>query len=244
MGLLWYTAQELEEYSLKLDWKLVKDDNGGVFVGFPNPGNDPWVAVNQGYEIQIDASDAADRTTGAIYTFQGADAAAVTAALKPVGQWNAYDIRVEGDRIRIYLNDVLVNDFTSTDPARDLSSGFIGIQNHGAGETVSYRNIRVKDLGAEPEPELAVSVTVQPKCVAGKVTLNVRAVNDDTVPVDVVLSTPFGKKTMTGVLPGKSAQQTFATRSTSIEAGTATVTATSGGKEVVVETTYDASSCG
>ncbi|WP_318243629.1 family 16 glycoside hydrolase [Oerskovia gallyi] len=244
MGLLWYTAQELEEYSLKLDWKLVKDDNGGVFVGFPNPGNDPWVAVNQGYEIQIDASDAADRTTGAIYTFQGADAAAVSAALKPVGQWNAYDIRVEGDRIRIYLNDVLVNDFTSTDPARDLSNGFIGIQNHGAGETVSYRNIRVKDLGAEAEPELAVSVTVQPKCVAGKVTLNVRAVNDDTVPVDVVLSTPFGKKTMVGVLPGKSAQQTFATRSTSIEAGAATVTASAGDKEVVVETAYDASSCG
>ena len=42
-------------YSLKLDWKLVKDDNGGVFVGFPNPGNDPNVAINQGYEIQIDA---------------------------------------------------------------------------------------------------------------------------------------------------------------------------------------------
>ncbi|MBD8062644.1 DUF1080 domain-containing protein, partial [Actinomycetaceae bacterium Sa1BUA1] len=145
MGLLWH-QDELGEYSLKLDWKLVKDDNGGVFVGFPNPGNDPWVAVNQGYEIQIDATDADDRTTGAIYTFQGADLEARDAALNPVGSWNSYEIVVQGDNIKIYLNEVLVNDFTSTDPARDLSAGFIGIQNHGGGETVFYRDIQVKDL--------------------------------------------------------------------------------------------------
>ncbi len=143
LGLLWHTAQEFTDYSLKLDWKLVKDDNGGVFVGFPNPGGDPWVAVNQGYEIQIDATDAPDRTTGAIYTFQGADADAVAGALNPVGQWNAYEIEVSGETIRVHLNGVLVNEFTSTDPARDLA-GFIGLQNHGAGEAVSYRDVRIR----------------------------------------------------------------------------------------------------
>ncbi|MGW2095661.1 family 16 glycoside hydrolase [Promicromonospora sukumoe] len=145
MGLLWHST-ELNEYSLKLDWKLKKDDNGGVFVGFPNPGNDPWVAVNQGYEIQIDATDEADRTTGAIYTFQGADPEAVERALKPVGSWNSYEIRVEGQTIKVVLNGELVNDFVSTDPARDLAQGFIGLQNHGQGEAVSYRDVRVKDL--------------------------------------------------------------------------------------------------
>ncbi|KGM03885.1 hypothetical protein Q760_07785 [Cellulomonas cellasea DSM 20118] len=154
LGLLWYTAQEFGEYTLKLDWKLVKDDNGGVFVGFPNPGNDPWVAVEQGYEIQIDASDEADRTTGAIYTFQGADPAAVARALKPVGQWNAYEIEVAGDTIRVHLNGVLVNEFTSTDPARDLSSGFVGLQNHGAGEAVSYRDVRIRSTSSSGTYEL------------------------------------------------------------------------------------------
>ncbi|WP_260459133.1 family 16 glycoside hydrolase [Actinotalea ferrariae] len=148
LGLLWYTAQEFAEYSLKLDWKLVKDDNGGVFVGFPNPGEDPWVAVDQGYEIQIDATDAPDRTTGAIYTFQGADPDAVAEALNPVGQWNAYEIEVSGETIRVHLNGVLVNEFTSTDPARDLA-GLVGVQNHGAGEAVSYRDIRIRS-GASP----------------------------------------------------------------------------------------------
>ncbi|MEE6297353.1 family 16 glycoside hydrolase, partial [Georgenia wangjunii] len=160
MGLLWYTGQEFGDYSLKLDWKLVKDDNGGIFVGFPNPGNDPWVAVNQGYEIQVDATDADDRTTGAVYTFQGADLEAVEAALNPVGSWNSYEIVVEGDdTIKIYLNDVLVNDFTSTDPARDLSSGFIGVQNHGGGETVFYRNIQIANLADLPEEVAPAAVT-------------------------------------------------------------------------------------
>ena len=145
LGLLWYAQQEFTDYSLRLDWKLINDNNGGVFVGFPNPGNDPWVAVNQGYEVQIDATDAPDRTTGAIYTFQGADPSAVAAALKPVGSWNSYDIRVEGSTIKVFLNGTLVNDFTSTDPARDLA-GFVGMQNHGGGETVYYRNVQVKEL--------------------------------------------------------------------------------------------------
>ncbi|WP_454859483.1 family 16 glycoside hydrolase [Promicromonospora soli] len=147
MGLLWHTGQELGEYSLKLDWKLVKDDNGGVFVGFPDPGNDPWVAVNQGYEIQIDASDEPDRTTGSIYTFQGADPEAVEQALNPVGSWNSYEIRVVGQTIKVLLNGVLVNDFVSTDPARDLAQGYVGLQNHGGGETIYYRDVRVKNLG-------------------------------------------------------------------------------------------------
>ncbi|WP_129789312.1 family 16 glycoside hydrolase [Promicromonospora panici] len=147
MGLLWYTGQELGEYSLKLDWKLVKDDNGGIFVGFPDPGNDPWVAVNQGYEIQVDGSDEPDRTTGSIYTFQGADPEAVEQALNPVGSWNSYEIRVVGQTIKVLLNGVLVNDFVSTDPARDLAQGYVGLQNHGGGETIYYRDVRVKNLG-------------------------------------------------------------------------------------------------
>src|SRR3712207_7831141 len=52
------------------DWKMEGDDNSGVFVGFPDPGTDPWVAVNRGYEIQIDATDDPDSTTGAIYNFR------------------------------------------------------------------------------------------------------------------------------------------------------------------------------
>nr|WP_245930365.1 DUF1080 domain-containing protein [Allonocardiopsis opalescens] len=146
MGMLWYEAQQFGSYSLMLDWRVAGDDNSGVFVGFP-PSDDPWSAVNNGYEIQIDATDADDRTTGAVYGFQSADLAARDAALNPPGEWNTFELLVEGERLRIYLNDVLINDFTNTDPARSLTDGHIGLQNHGEGDDVSFRDIRIMELG-------------------------------------------------------------------------------------------------
>ena len=153
MGLLSFT-EEFNAYSLKLDWKVAGDDNSGIFVGYPEPGDDPWVAVNQGYEIQIDATDAPDRTTGSVYSFQSADIPARDGALKPPGEWNSYEIVVQAQTIKVYLNGVLINSFVSTDPARDLTQGFVGIQNHGDGDDVSFRNIQIKEI-----PDNAAPVT-------------------------------------------------------------------------------------
>ncbi|WP_405801614.1 ThuA domain-containing protein [Streptomyces sp. NBC_01506] len=151
MGLYWYRAKEYASYSLKLDWRMAGDDNSGVFVGFP-ASDDVNTSVNQGYEIQIDATDAADRTTGSIYGFKAADLTARDNALNPPGSWNTYEIRVEGERLQVFLNGVRINDFTNTDPVRSLAQGHIGIQNHGTGDDVSFRNIRIKELGGTTPP--------------------------------------------------------------------------------------------
>ena len=146
MGLLWYDARQFGSYSLKADWRPAGDDNSGIFVGFP-PSGDPWSAVNNGYEVQIDATDAPDRTTGAVYGFQGADATARDAALNPPGAWNTFELLVEGERLQVFLNGVRINDFTDTDPVRGLA-GHVGIQNHGDGDEVAFRDIRIKEIGA------------------------------------------------------------------------------------------------
>ncbi|MFD6529397.1 ThuA domain-containing protein [Streptomyces sp. NPDC060184] len=145
MGLLWYAGRSFESYSLKLDWKTEGDDNSGVFVGFP-PSDDPWSAVDHGHEIQIDATDTPDRTTGSVYGFKSADRKKRDRALNPPGEWNTYEIRVEGERLRVWLNGVRINDFTNTDPSRSLREGHLGIQNHGAGDQVSFRDIRIREL--------------------------------------------------------------------------------------------------
>ncbi|MEV6834041.1 ThuA domain-containing protein [Streptomyces sp. NPDC051133] len=145
LGLLWYTPSGFGSYSLKLDWKAAGDDNSGVFVGFP-PSDDPWSAVDHGYEIQIDATDVPEKTTGSVYGVQSADLKKRDRALNPPGEWNTYEIRVEGERLRVWLNGVKINDFTNTDPARSLRDGHIGIQNHGTGDEVSFRDVRIKEL--------------------------------------------------------------------------------------------------
>ncbi|MDU0289906.1 ThuA domain-containing protein [Saccharothrix longispora] len=162
-GLLWNSAREYRSYSLKLDWRMPGDDNSGVFVGFP-PSTDPASAMSNGYEVQIDATDTADRTTGAVYGFKGADQAARDGALNPPGEWNTFELLVEGERLQVFLNGVRINDFTNTDPARSLVSGHIGIQNHGTGDDVSFRNIRVRELGGAV-PRTGPITAASGKCV-------------------------------------------------------------------------------
>ena len=154
MGLLWYPVRTFGDYSLKVDWMMPGDDNGGVFIGFPDPGNDPWQPVSLGHEIQIDATDAdPSRTTGSVYSFMAPDAALRDAALNPPGEWNTYEIGVHGQRVEIWLNDVKINDYVSS---RNIADGFIGVQNDGAGLDISYRDIRIKaEGGGPPAPDLA-----------------------------------------------------------------------------------------
>ncbi|HCT76324.1 MAG TPA: hypothetical protein DGG94_15470, partial [Micromonosporaceae bacterium] len=153
MGLLWYPVRTFSNYSLKVDWMMPGDDNGGVFIGFPDPLGDPWAPVNVAHEIQIDATDAdPSRTTGSVYSFQAPNATARVAALNPPGSWNTYEIGVHGQRVEIWLNGAKINDYTST---RNISNGYIGVQNDGAGMDISYRNIRIKTDGAPQPTDLA-----------------------------------------------------------------------------------------
>ncbi|MGW5265731.1 lectin [Microbispora sp. NPDC004025] len=164
MGMLWYNAKEFGSYSLKLDWRMTGDSNSGVIVGFPAT-SDPQTALDTGYEVQIDATDTADKTTGAIYGVKSADLAARDAALNPPGQWNTYELLVEGERLQVFLNGSKINDFTNTNPARSLQQGYIGIQNHGSGNVVAYRNIRIKELSGpsqSPSPSPSPSPSASP----------------------------------------------------------------------------------
>jgi choline dehydrogenase-like flavoprotein len=143
MGLLWHTPKKFKNFVLRLDWRMARpDDNSGVFVRFPDPGNDPWVAVNQGYEVQIDDFGQPDRSlihsTGAIYGF----AAPSKLASRLVGEWNDFEIRVEDQQYVVALNGETVTQFVGS---RE-TEGFIGVQNYSAGSQVLFRNIRIKEI--------------------------------------------------------------------------------------------------
>ncbi|MBB5789556.1 family 16 glycoside hydrolase [Jiangella mangrovi] len=156
LGMLWH-EEEFESYRLHLDFKAVaEDDNSGVFFGFPDPGDDPYVAVRQGYEIQIDdtggSPGAQDKSkTGSIYTFQ-----APTSFPTVAGEWNEMEIEVEDPMVRVWINDVLVNEYENPEGSgRDLASGFVGIQNNRVSDNVFFRDIWIKELGDTqcPEPQ-------------------------------------------------------------------------------------------
>lgn len=145
LGLLWH-ERPLSEYELRVDWRLDGDDNSGVFVGFPDPGGDPGVGIAVGREVQIDATDSPDATTGAVYGVQAPDTAARDRALAPPGEWNTFTVTVRDRRIVVHLNGVLVNDYVETDQARLVTPGHVGLQNHGEADEVSFRRVQVREL--------------------------------------------------------------------------------------------------
>ena len=54
MGLFYYSDRTFRDYVLELEWKATTDSvNSGIFLRFPEQTNDPWYAVENGYEIQI-----------------------------------------------------------------------------------------------------------------------------------------------------------------------------------------------
>ncbi len=135
-GLNWFTrARSSAATALKLDWKLIKDDNGGILVGFPNPGTDRDIAINQGYEIQIDESDVLGPPDRLDLHLPGRGPR--QGRRRPSSRWASGTrtrSRSRARTSRCSSTASLGERLHEHHPPRDLTQGFIGIQNHGAGE--------------------------------------------------------------------------------------------------------------
>jgi hypothetical protein len=74
-----------------------------------------------------------------------ADAAKVRAVLKRA-DWNEYEIRCEGRRIRLAINGLTTVDYTEPDEAIE-PAGLIGLQIHGGPPSEAwYRDLRLEEL--------------------------------------------------------------------------------------------------
>ena len=69
------------------------------------------------------------------------DKAARDKAVKPVGEWNSYEVVVRGQSVVVTINGVKVTEITSHEyPAK----GHIGFQSEGV--EIHWKNIRIKEL--------------------------------------------------------------------------------------------------
>lgn len=158
LGLFWYPTPTPPDFILKLEWRRSQaDDNSGVFIRFPDPNskgynNTAFVGVDFGFEVQIDELGAPDgaaiHKTGAIYNEPIQTLTQQPA--KPLGEWNEYEIRVQGQTYTVLLNGTQVTTFQNTNLNRGLAStptapSFIGLQVY-PGKHVAFRNIRIKAL--------------------------------------------------------------------------------------------------
>jgi hypothetical protein len=152
MGLLWYTGEPFGNATIRVVFMTASQAaNSGVFIRLPEKPGDPWYAVHNGYEVQIDAGGDDWHCTGAIYSLSKATAR----PQKPNGEWNTMDIKLEGDRTVVTLNGKVVNDFRGNqsvpprkewfEPVRGPRAevGYLGLQNHDQKSVVYFREVSV-----------------------------------------------------------------------------------------------------
>lgn len=148
------TVKQFENFELTLKWKLEGTKgfvNGGVQFRSQR--------VPNSYEVSGFQADLGAGYDGALYDESRRNKVlarpskdVLQKAGKPLGEWNDYHIRAEGNRIQIWLNGVQTVDYTETD-ASIPKTGIIALQIHGgATSLVRYKDITIEELPASPKP--------------------------------------------------------------------------------------------
>ena len=176
---LW-TEEEFGDFVLRMDWRITEtpfvnpgvpiikrdgtyklDENGNV-ISFPLPDSDSGIYLRGQPKAQVNiwtwpigsGEVWGYRTDQSITPEQRAAVTPMTNADNNIGEWNTFEITMEGDRLTVYLNDYLVIDNAELPGVAD--TGRIALQHHGSknedGEWVSspslvqFRNIFIKHL--------------------------------------------------------------------------------------------------
>ena len=112
--------KEYADFILRLEFRFLKPkQDGGVFLRAGKEGKD-W--PDRKYEVQVENT----RRMAMIFNAKNDLNVELTQkALKPVGEWNEYDIKIVGPRIEVRLNGELVS---TSNSATTLKRGYIGLQ--------------------------------------------------------------------------------------------------------------------
>jgi hypothetical protein len=128
--------KEYADFILRLELRFMKPkQDGGVFLRSNKDGKD-W--PSRKYEVQSENTVRMAKIFGAEHDLK---VELVRKTLKPVGEWNEYDIKLVGPKIEVRLNGKLVS---TSDSMNALTRGYLGLQ--GESGFHEYRNLRIRDL--------------------------------------------------------------------------------------------------
>jgi hypothetical protein len=153
MGLLYYTREPFGNCIVRVVFKTESArGNSGVFIRLPEKPRDPWYAVHNGYEVQIEAGGDEWHATGSLYSL----ARTVQGHQKPAGEWNTMDIELRGQKTMVFLNGHKITDFDGNQPVPERKQwyepvrgprpdvGYIGLQNHDARSVVYFKEVSIR----------------------------------------------------------------------------------------------------
>jgi len=122
--------------------------------------------------------------------------------------------------------DGIILEFAAVDVDNNVPTGEVALTVRANALTAEGVQVQLTSTTTVTVSKDTLEVAATPRSLGSNVYLSVSAVNNAPVPADIVISTEFGGKTFTNVAPGRSVAASINTRATSIQAGEATITAT------------------
>ncbi|KAA0991420.1 family 16 glycoside hydrolase [Dyadobacter aurulentus] len=153
-----YTKDEYSDFDFRFEFQLTPGANNGLGIRTPMQGD----AAYEGTEIQILDNDADIYKDLKEYQYHGSAYGIIPAKrgfLKPLGEWNYEEVRVQGSKIRVTLNGTVIVDGDLAEaskngtpdhkehPGLSRTSGHLGFLGHGS--PLKFRNIRINDLSKQ-----------------------------------------------------------------------------------------------
>jgi len=133
------TAKDYGDFEMLVDWKILPEGDSGVYLR-----GSPQVQI---WDPAVKAAGGVG--SGGLYNNQKNPSKPTKNADKPVGEWNTFRIKMVGDKVSVWVNDVLVTDNVVLENywERDkpmYPTGQIELQNHG--NTLYFKNVYIREL--------------------------------------------------------------------------------------------------
>ena len=144
------TTEKYTSYKLKVEWRCIPEHagNSGVLLRVQEPdevwpksvecqlnsgdAGDIWVIDN--FPIKLDPARTKGRRTVKLHE----------SSEKPLGEWNTYDITLDGGNLELKVNGVVQN--TATD--MEVVPGYILLQSEGA--PIEFRKVELTPIESKP----------------------------------------------------------------------------------------------
>lgn len=133
--------KELRDFVLQVEWRFTPKDgetkyNSGIGLRLSRFG-EIWFQAQTG--LAGGWLFGQDFVDGGLKAFNLRDQAKEN-RIKPAGEWNLYEMRVQGDKITLSINGAVINEKTGIGMRR----GYIGLE--AEGYEIAFRNIKLQVL--------------------------------------------------------------------------------------------------
>lgn len=153
-----YTTDEYEDFVVRLEFRLPDGGNNGLAIRYPGDGDTAYVGMCELQVLDNEHPKYAGLDPRQYHGSAYGMVAAHRGYLRPTGEWNFQEVRVEGPKISVTLNGTVilncdleaVSDFMADQPhpGKDRRRGHFGFAGHS--DPVAFRNIKIKRLDPVP----------------------------------------------------------------------------------------------